>query len=258
MRDMLTRLCRTARLGGYLAQRLLLESVVAPTRASAFRLQLERLREDAHRQSRIPLRRLADLWPSPGPVTVEADDLREGNPTLIELFCLGVIARGTGARVMFEIGTFDGTTTLQLALNSPSDAVIHTLDLPFGGVDRTRRPILSQERRYVLKPSSGSRFLGTPAQAKIRQLFGDSARFSAESFAAQMDLVVVDGSHALDYVRSDSLLARTLARPGGWIVWHDYGVWPDVTTGLLELANTLPLVRLESTTLVVARVPPGP
>ena len=72
-----------------------------------------------------------------------------------------------------------------------------------------------------------------------------------------MDLVVVDGSHARAYVRSDSALARVMVRPGGWIVWHDYGVWPDVTAVLDELAGELPLVRLEATTLVVAHIPSG-
>jgi hypothetical protein len=70
-----------------------------------------------------------------------------------------------------------------------------------------------------------------------------------------MDLVVVDGSHAREYVRSDSALARAMARPGGWIVWHDYGIWPDVTAVLDELAGAMPLVRLESTTLVVGHIP---
>ena len=70
-----------------------------------------------------------------------------------------------------------------------------------------------------------------------------------------MDLVFVDGSHALPYVRSDSAHAITLVRPGGWIIWHDYGVWPDVTVGLHELASILPLARVEGTTLVAGRAP---
>ena len=70
-----------------------------------------------------------------------------------------------------------------------------------------------------------------------------------------MDLVFVDGSHALPYVRSDSAHAITLVRPGGWIIWHDYGVWPDVTVGLHELASRILLTRFEGTTLVVGRAP---
>lgn len=252
---MLTRLLRAAGFGGYLCRRLVVDLLADPDRAAAFRADLERLRTAERRESRIPRRRLTDLWPAVEHVTTAADNLQEGNPTAIELFCVGVIARGTSARSIFEIGTFDGATTLQLALNSPADAVIHTLDLSPADVDRTRSPLLPQERAYALKQTSGSRFRGTPAQAKIRRLCGDSAAFSAEPFAGRMDLVVVDGSHARENVRSDSALARAMTRPGGWIVWHDYGVWPDVTEELHVLAAELPLIRLESTTLVLGHVP---
>jgi predicted O-methyltransferase YrrM len=253
---MLRRLFRVAGIVGYACRRLGADALLAPGRASAFRAHLERLRAAERQESRIPLRRLTDFWPSVGSVTTAVDDLREGNPTALELFCLGAIVRGTGARSIFEVGTFDGATTLQLALNSPSDAVIYTLDLPATDVARTRAPLLPQELSYAMKPASGARFVGTPAQAKIRQLYGDSAAFSAEPYAGRMDLVIVDGSHARAYVRSDSALARALARPGGWIVWHDYGVWPDVAAELHELAAELPLARLESTTLVLGRTAP--
>ena len=252
---MLAWLRRTAGNGGYLCRRLLVDTLVAPERAAAFRAAIGRLRAAEYHEARVPVRLLTDLWPSPGHVTAAVGALTDGNPSAIELFYLGAIARGSGARAIFEIGTFDGATTLQLAINSPPDAVIHTLDLPADAVDRTRSPLLAQERAYALKPASGARFVGTPVQAKIRQLYGDSAAFPGDRFAGRMDLVVVDGSHARAYVQSDSALARILVRPGGWIVWHDYGVWPDVTAVLDELAGELPLVRLEATTLVVGQVP---
>lgn len=254
---MLAWLRRTAGTAGYLGRRVLVDAAVAPERAAAFRAAIGRLRAAEYHEARIPVRRLTDLWSSPGQVTATVGALADGNPSAIELFCLGAIVRGSGARAIFEIGTFDGSTTLQLALNSPPDAVIHTLDLPADAVDRTRSPLLPQERVYALKPASGARFVGTPLHAKIRQLYGDSAAFPGEPFAGRMDLVIVDGSHARAYVRSDSALARLMVRPGGWIVWHDYGVWPDVTAVLDELAGEMPLVRLEATTLVVGHVPSG-
>lgn len=252
---MLAWLRRAAGNGGYLFKRLLVDALVAPERAAAFRAAIGRLRAAEYHEARIPVRRLTDLWPSPGHVTAAVGALTDGNPSAIELFCLGAIARASGARAIFEIGTFDGATTLQLALNSQPDATIHTLDLPPDAIDRTRSPLLMQERAYALKPASGARFVGTPVHAKIRQLYGDSAAFPGEQFAGRMDLVVVDGSHARAYVQSDSALARVMVRPGGWIVWHDYGVWPDVTAVLDELAGEMPLVRLEATTLVVCQVP---
>lgn len=252
---MLTRLGRAMGLFGYLVRRLVLDNLVAPERASVFRGHLERLRAAEYHEARIPVCRLTDLCASPGEVTTAVTDLKDGNPTALELFCLAAIVRASGARTMFEIGTFDGATTLHLALNSPPDALVYTLDLPPDAVDRTHSPLLAGERAYALKARSGARFVGTPAQAKIRQLYGDSAALAAAPFAGRMDLVIVDGSHAEACVRSDSALARAMVRPGGWIVWHDYGVWPDVTAVLDQLAGDLPLVRLEATTLVVARLP---
>ena len=251
---------RIWRFGGlvtYIARRLLVDPLVAPVRAAAFRARLQALRTAEEEEACIPVRRLAELCPQPGRVEVDIGPLTDGNPTAIELFCLGAIVRASGARCIFEIGTFDGTTTLQLALNSPEDAVVWTLDLPAENLDRTRYSVLPQERAYIMKPASGARLQGTPAAAKVRQLFGDSATFSFAPYLGRMDLVVVDGSHALDYVHSDSANALALARPGGWIVWHDYGVWPEVTAGLHEFAPRLPLVRLEGTSLVVGRVPSG-
>jgi hypothetical protein len=204
----------------------------------------------------IPVRSLTDLGLQPGHVVVELHPFTDGNPTPVELFCLGALVRASGARAIFEIGTFDGTTTLQLALNSPDDAVVWTLDLPADAMDQTHFPVLPEDKPYIDKPTTGARFTGTRAAGKIHQLFGDSATFSYEPYLGRMDLVFIDGSHSLAYVRSDSARAFSLVRPGGWIVWHDYGVWPDVTTGLQELASQFPLVNLAGTTLVIGSMPP--
>ena len=47
-------------------------------------------------------------------------------------------------------------------------------------------------------------------------------------------------------------------RPGGVIVWHDYGVWPGVTQALDRFATELhlPLRRILGTTLVALRATP--
>ena len=144
---MLARLRRAAGVGGYVVRRLLVDVIAAPGRASAFRAAIGRLRAADYHEARIPVRRLTDLWPSPGHVTTAVGALADGNPSAIELFYLGAIVRASGARAMFEIGTFDGATTLQLALNSPPEAVIHTLDLPADAVDRTRIPCLPRNGR---------------------------------------------------------------------------------------------------------------
>jgi predicted O-methyltransferase YrrM len=141
---------------------------------------------------------------------------------------------------LFEIGTFDGRTTLNLALGSPPRCIVHTLDLP-PGVE-TKFPLAEGERHMVEKPRPGARYekhrATYPAAVdKIRQWLGDSATFDYSPYRGSCSLVFVDGSHDYDYVMSDSRAAMDMARRGGIVLWHDYGIWEDVTRALEELAQ---------------------
>ena len=69
----------------------------------------------------------------------------------------------------------------------------------------------------------------------------------------------VDGSHAYEYVLSDSERALALLQGGaGTIVWHDYGEWTGVTRALDKLATTdarfADLRAIEGTTLAILTV----
>ena len=46
---------------------------------------------------------------------------------------------------------------------------------------------------------------------------------------AYFGLVFVDGCHAYDFVHQDTANALRYLRPGGLIVWHDYGMLKDVS-----------------------------
>lgn len=75
---------------------------------------------------------VADLFPDglDDPPTVEPLDRLEYNVRLDEQFYLGCIARGIGAKRIFEIGTFDGRTTRYLARVAGHGAHVWTIDLP--------------------------------------------------------------------------------------------------------------------------------
>jgi hypothetical protein len=47
--------------------------------------------------------------------------------------------------------------------------------------------------------------------------------------------VFVDASHSYENVLFDSETALQISIQGGIILWHDYGVWEDVTKALDEL-----------------------
>ena len=184
---------------------------------------------------------------------------RSGNVTPPELAILALAAAGcrAGSEIV-EIGTFDGRTTLNLALNAPPGSPLFTLDLP---PDRpTRFPLAAGESQYVEKPLSGARFRQcspslSDAARRITQLFGDSATFDWSDHYRKAALVFVDGSHAFDYARSDSTTALQLVAAGGTVLWHDYGVWQGVTHALeeLERAENLGLRHIRGTSLVLWR-----
>ena len=176
----------------------------------------------------------------------------EGGVALLELLVLARLARERRPLAVFEIGTFNGRSTVVLAANAPADATLYTLDLPPD--HPTRFPVLHGERAFIQKPVSGQLIQVSPQISKIRRLFGDSGTFDFTAY--QADLVFVDGSHAYDYVMSDSLHAVSMLRGGkGMVIWHDYGEWEGVTRALNDLARTdtrfADLRHVRGTTLVV-------
>lgn len=176
-----------------------------------------------------------------------------------ELAVLAAFAsRCPDATTLFEIGTFDGRTTFNLAMNSPPGCRIGTLDLPPDVT--TAMAIDAAERSLVDKPRPGRRYECNRAKhpapvAKIFQLLGDSATFDFAAHRGSCSLVFVDGSHAADYVHRDSLTAFDLVRPGGVVLWHDYGTWEGVTRVLeqMDAQRGLGLRSILGTSLVVWR-----
>jgi predicted O-methyltransferase YrrM len=160
----------------------------------------------------------------------------EGNVSLLELLILAQLVRQRGPRTLFEIGTFDGRTTLNLAANCPPEGRVYTLDLPRAEAAATGLGLDSGDRRFIEKDVSGARYRHTDCAARITQLYGDSATFDFSPYSNGVDFVFIDGAHSHDYVRNDSRHALQLLRHGrGLILWHDYLMWEGVTSALNEL-----------------------
>ncbi|MDZ4288074.1 MAG: class I SAM-dependent methyltransferase [Prosthecobacter sp.] len=186
-------------------------------------------------------------------------DKSNGNVRVSELAVLAALAADCEAGAsIFEIGTFDGRTTLNLAMNSPASCEVYTLDLP-PDVE-TKFEIAPGERHMIEKPVPGTRFekhrASSPAViARIHSLLGDSAAFDYTPYHGSCGLVFIDGSHAYDYAVSDTANALKLLKKGGVIVWHDYGVWEGVTRALEEMAKgeLRGLRHIRGTTLAIWR-----
>ena len=161
-----------------------------------------------------------------------------GNVRISELAILSAFAAsGREGSTLFEIGTFDGRTTLNFALNAPATCRICTLDLP---PDLATKYQLAHGERHMVEIGFGfslREYCGkhSVAISRIHQLFGDSATFDYSRYKNLCSVVFVDGSHAYDYVLSDTRAAMTIVEAGGIVVWHDYGIWEGVTNALDEL-----------------------
>lgn len=177
--------------------------------------------------------------------------LKGGNTSYEELFLLCAFCKYIDAKEIFEIGTFDGTTTLNLGINTSEKTKIFTLDLPKAMMNQTKFTINESDMIYINKNHSGSKFKGTLVEKRITQLFGDSAAFNFSNFFGNMDFIFVDGSHEYEYVKNDSEIAFKLLGEKGIIAWHDYQIWDGVTKYLNELALKEQLYHVKNTCLVL-------
>lgn len=137
-------------------------------------------------------------------------------------------------RNVLEIGTAAGHTTANFTAFTPSDAVIHTV-----GLSAHQAGASTAEQAYEVPPDGQ---FGVWADHfglvhKVRFLTADSRQFDFASFGP-LDFVFLDGGHDYETVRSDSANAYSALRPGGVLVWHDYGStteWVKVAEAIASL-----------------------
>lgn len=184
----------------------------------------------------IPKIGLSELIPEDIFIQMHQSGSADGNISIPELMSIN---RAIGVHKplnLFEIGTFNGRTTLNMASNCSKKSKVYTLDLPKEKLNSTNLPIDPGEKSFIDKEVIGSNYLGTVYEKKIIQLLGDSATFDFSCFNNKIDFIFIDGSHSYEYVLNDSKKALELLRDGqGVIMWHDYGRWIGVTKALNKL-----------------------
>lgn len=204
-------------------------------------------------RKKLPTVSVDELFPGSADLSIRLErslPKATGNMTIEELAVIALVCRWLKPSLLFEFGTFNGRTTLNLAANSPDGAKVYTLDIPNPG-----QALLAAEQEdsdYHLQKQSGSFFRDSALRDKIEQIWCDSARFDETNLRGQVDFVFVDGAHSFEYVRNDTTKALAMLRPGGAILWHDYCAWyPGVSDYLHSLLPTYPLKHIEGTHLAI-------
>lgn len=176
-----------------------------------------------------------------------------------DIVSLAALCQIVRPHTVFEIGTARGYTTLHLALNSPDDCKIYTLDLPRNytappalettAMDEFQVGMYVGVDKYLFEDSS--------VASKITCLYSDSATFDFAPYAQSVDLFFIDGAHSYAYVRSDTLNALKCCHSGSVIAWHDYGRagLNGVSGWLHELAQQYQVYAIPGGSLAFMRVP---
>ena len=247
------------------AKFLMVYPFLAPDKTNRFAFGLQSLRDELnYRCPLIPAVDVTELFPGIVDADIGVGKIFpwEGSSILpLEVLVLGAIVRLLKPARVFEIGTSLGVTAYNLALNLPDGGELYTLDLPpvRAGEQsvKTAFEVTVSDRKMIFADRSNRRFLGTRLEPRIHQLYGDSAGFDYSPYVATCDIVFVDGSHALPYVKADSENAFRLAKPDGWVIWHDYNdgfFWPDVRKYLVTIADQRKICRVKGTMFAVCQM----
>ncbi len=151
---------------------------------------------------------------------------------------------GFESKRILEIGAYKGNTTKLMAENTGPETRIFTLDID---------------------PNHGEAFLGTPEEAKITRIIGDSTLENASKHAPY-DFIFIDGDHSMKGAYRDSLAALEVLSDDGVIFWHDYdninyfvhrqGAVPEALR-LLQSEKSVPIVSIDGTRIAAYSRKPG-
>ena len=223
--------------------------------ASLFPKDRHARRVAAWKHGTLPRVPITDIFPAIHNTDVNLvrafDRLPGTSLDVYEITLLAAIVRVMDASNILEIGTFDGNTALNLAVNTPAEARITTVDLPRAWDGQLALEIPKSSRNVTDRSRLGLQYRDTPYAEKIRQVLADSATLDWSSFQKPFDLAFIDGCHHYEYVKSDTRNVRKCLKPGGVLVWHDYGESADVSRAVDEAATEMPVKAVSGTRFAI-------
>ena len=208
----------------------------------------------------VPTINLNKIFPSEvetGKIVLENFLGHWGNVSIEEICKICLIIKFIRPNKILELGTYNGMSTLQMALNAPENCKIYTLDLPENFEPNIQ---LSELDWYVAKSikdkfgtKTGSYFNDKIEIKNITQLLGDSATFNYDEVGSDVDFIFIDAAHDFENKLIDTENAYRLVKKGGVIIWHDFRspANPEVTRFINEQARNKKIFHLRNTMLAI-------
>lgn len=136
------------------------------------------------------------------------------------------LARLAAGKVVLEIGSYCGRSTICLAKTARSVGAVDTFD---GRGTAMPGDTLPTFKKNLLEHG---------IHRGVNVLRGTSAEV-VPPLPPIFDLIFIDGSHDYESVRADAEMAASKLRPGGLLVFHDYGnMDPGVVRAVDELVDS--------------------
>jgi predicted O-methyltransferase YrrM len=212
----------------------------------------------------IDMSALQKLVQGPMPDIKVSFNSKFGNVNFQEAVAISYIIQCTQPKLLLEIGTFDGFSTVHLAQNSPADATVVTLNLPPDSSFEDYEEAYSlteyegdlRTHDMVKERGVGELYRHSPFAHKVTQLYGDSLVYDFSAYHGQVDFCFIDGGHSYKHVSSDTERMMCCLSNRGVIVWHDYNIQHrDIYKFLNKLGQTKKLYHVSDTRLAVYFAP---
>jgi Methyltransferase domain len=223
-------------------------------KAAKFETDLERAKKNI---STVNLNKIFPVELESGRIILENFLGHWGNVSIEELCKICLITKFLNPKKVLEIGTYNGMTTLQIALNCHPNATIYTLDLPDEIASKLELSKIDQLVSKIFKAKFGTKtgsYFSNRTDLNIIQKLGDSASFDYSEIGPDtIDLIFIDAAHDYANKKIDSENAFRLISPKGVILWHNYNdvTCPDVTAYLADISTLRKIYHLRNTSLAV-------
>jgi len=180
-----------------------------------------------------------------------------GNVSIEELCKISLIVKFISPKKILEIGTYNGMTTLQMALNAPANCTTYTLDLPEDAMASIELSKLDYLVSKIFKDKFGTKtgmYFQNREDVNIVQILNDSSSFEySEMGDDKIDIIFIDAAHDYENKKIDSENAFNWIAKNGVIIWHNYNevTCPDVTKYLADISGKYEIFHLRNTSLAL-------